>query len=58
MRRSSGLNIKGERGTSYLEFLLLLLLVVFPLSQAVLLFLDGLKLRATLVKLVLLYPFP
>jgi len=50
--------MKSERGTSYLEFLFILLLVVLPLSYAVFELLDSIRTLRMLIRGVLLHPFP
>jgi len=50
--------MKSERGTSYMEFIFILLFVVLPISYAVFEFLDYIKTMRMLIRGVLLYPFP
>jgi len=50
--------MKSERGTSYSEFLFLLLFVVLPLSYAVFELLDFIRTMRMLIRGVLLNPFP
>lgn len=50
--------MKNEKGTSYIEFLFVLIIVVIPISYAVFELIGSLKVIRSLIRGVLLYPFP